>query len=232
MTLGVHQPYFVPYIGYFQLINAVDKFVVYDDVSFIKQGYINRNSICSKTDNLPINLLVAKISSNKKIVEHQLINDNRWKSKLVKKIGQCYAKAPYYKDRIGFVSELIVNDSLGLSDYLTIQLEDICRYIGITTEIVQASQCYNNSNLERAERLIDLCQIEETDSYINAIGGKELYSKDYFRDKGIELKFLKTDIKPYKQFSDDFKPYQSIIDILMFNTIDEIKLLLNDYQLL
>ena len=232
MTIGIHQPYFFPYLGYFQLINAVDQFIIYDDVNFIKQGYINRNAILLEGQAQKINLLVKDISSNKKINEHFIVTDRKWKKKLIKNIQQNYSKAPFYKERIQFIESLILIEEDHLANYLTTQIKNICAYIGINTIVKQSSKTYPNTTLLREQRIVAICNQEKASKYINAIGGEELYNKNEFKQLGLNLYFLKTSKHHCQQHNNTFVPDLSIIDVLMFNSIDEIKdNLLNKYTL-
>jgi hypothetical protein len=231
MKLAIMQPYFFPYIGYWQLINAVDKFVILDDVNFIKQGFINRNRILSQQKIININVQVQGISSNKLILDHKLNNNQVWKRKLLNTVQQNYRKARQYDEVMPLIKEIITYNDLSLTGFLYNQIIKIKEYLNLNTEVVKTSTIYNITNKKGQERIIDICQKEKAKTYINAIGGKELYSPDEFLENGIELKFLKTGDIKYKQFNNEFVPNLSIIDVLMHNSVEKINEMLNSYTL-
>ncbi len=226
------QPYFFPYIGYFQLINAVDKFIIYDDVNYIKGGWINRNNILINKEKGLITMNLIGVSQNKLINEIFVATENK---KLLKTIRMAYAKAPFFNDFFPII-EKIINSCLiskPISEIAGQSLMDISNYLKISTQFEFSSKKYKNTKgMGKADRLIEICKQNGAKTYINAEGGKELYSKDYFKKDGIDLFFIKNYIKEYKQFNIEFIPYLSIIDVLMFNSIDEVKIMLNNYKLL
>jgi len=229
-TLAVMQPYFFPYIGYWQMIHAVDDFIIYDDVNFIKSGYINRNSILVNKKSHGITLPVQGASSNKLINELTIAQQPK---KIVKSIKQAYAKAPYFKEVMPVVEDALLLDEKNLAKYLTYGLTQIAKYLLIETEIHVSSQIERPDELDRTERLIHFCRHFDSDRYINAIGGQELYDKKYFQERNIELNFIKMNSIEYEQYTSmDFIPFLSIIDVMMFNERSDIKEMLNDYTLI
>ena len=226
------QPYFFPYIGYFQLIQAVDRFVIYDDVNFIKGGWINRNRI--SIDNKPvfINAELNKVSSNRLICETSLSTSTKWKKKLQRKISQTYAKAPFVESVTGLVSDCLAQPGEDLGVFLTYSIQRISDLLGIETIIIPSSRGYGNQQLKGEERVIDICLRENATSYINAMGGYELYSSSSFKAAGLDLCFLKPHTVSYQQLGDRFIPNLSIIDVLMFNSPNTVKELLGSYELM
>ena len=214
------------------MINAVDKFIILDDANFRKQGFINRNTILSQGKKQQINIQINSISSSKLILEHELNNNFIWKKKLLKAIHQNYSKAIYFSKVYPIIEECILFDSFKLSNYLTYQIKQIALFLNISTEIVKSSSIYPKIDLVGQERLLNICKKESATMYINAIGGQELYSKKIFNDNNIELKFIKTGNIQYRQFTSEFVPFLSIIDVMMFNSTAEIKKMLNKYTLI
>lgn len=228
------QPYLFPYLGYFQLLNAVDKFVIYDDVSFIKQGWINRNNILLNGKPYLFSIPVRSISSFASIQE-TIVSDKpfKWNYKLLTTIKYAYNKAPYYEKVYPLIDNLFhtaVNKSIATVATKSIVL--VSEYLNIQTNFVNSSTAYNNNCLHGEERVIDICQKEQAAEYINPIGGISLYNKQSFQKNGIQLNFLKTDFTPYKQFENNFQPGLSIIDVLMFNEPLEIQKQLVKFSLL
>jgi len=229
MKVAIMQPYFFPYIGYFQLINAVDIFVVYDDVNFIKQSWITRNRILLKNEGFRINLMVQGASSSKKINQINRIVD---KEKWLKTIEQCYKKAPYFSMVYPLFEEISMNGEMKLSKYLLFSLKTIAKYLDLKTTFKLSSEIEKDTSLKGQDKVIDICKEINATNYINAIGGQVLYNKEDFNKNSIELNFIKTNSIRYKQNDNHFIPWLSIIDVLMFNNKDEVKEQLNQYELI
>jgi hypothetical protein len=228
MRLGIMQPYFLPYIGYFQLINAVDKYVVYDDVNFIKGGWINRNKILSQGNLLTINIPTNGASSFKKINE---IDVGEKKERLLKTIEQEYKKAPFYKETFSLLSDIISYNNKNLAIFLANSITKISQHLEIQTEFIISSSIKKDNELKGKNKVISICNLLEATEYYNAIGGINLYSESEFKDHGIKLSFLKTNEIFYRQFKNSFVPSLSIVDVMMFNSIGDIKKMLHNYSL-
>jgi len=231
MKLGIMQPYFFPYIGYFQLIHAVDKFVVYDDVSYIKQGWINRNRILISGQPHYFTVPIATASSSKSIREVQVCRGD-WRSKLLKSVDHAYKRSPFFSEVFPLIEEVLLSDEASISRLAFASILTVATYLGIKTEFVETSAIYGNEQLKAQERVIDICRIESASHYINPIGGLELYSKQSFSSCGIDLKFVRSKFVEYAQFRNDFVPWLSIIDVLMFNGKDKTHDFLAEYELL
>src|SRR5690606_15473017 len=233
MKIAVMQPYIFPYIGYFQMVNAVDKFVFYDDVNYIKQGWINRNKILVSNKDYLFTVPLEKASSFA-LINETLINNlqyDKWKKKFLLTLEQSYKKAPFYCDVIQEITQVIEKEYRTIDGIAIASIKSISQYLGLDTEFVLSSETYQNKGLERQERLIDICKIEKANHYINALGGQDLYKKQDFEKEGIRLDFIKTQPIEYKQFNNEFVPWLSIIDVLMFNSKEEIAEMLNKYEL-
>ncbi len=217
------QPYFMPYIGYFQLINSVDEFVVYDNIEFTKKGWINRNRILVNGTDHVITLPLKKDSDYLNINGRKLsstwINDKR---KMLNKIRESYRKAPYFEIVFQIVEGCILIEEDNLFNFIYNSLEKICEYLAINTKFRISSNVGVDPSLKAEKKVIEICKLLKATNYINPIGGLELYSKDEFKNEGIELKFLKSSDLSYKQFDVNFVPWLSIIDVMMFNSKEEI----------
>lgn len=232
MTLAVMQPYLFPYLGYFQLISSVDKFIIHDDVQYIKGGWINNNRVLSNGRYSNIIVPVIKASSGKKINERYFIDDSlKFKLKILRKLENCYKKAPYFQMIYPFITDLLLLDENNVAKFNTHILKEVCSYLSITTQIYNSSEIIKDNNLKGEERVINFCHIMGSKIYINPVGGINLYRKVNFSNSNIELKFLVCEDCLYNQFGEVFVPYLSIIDILMFNSIISIKNLLGKYYL-
>jgi hypothetical protein len=232
MKLAIMQPYLFPYIGYFQLMNVVDKFVIYDDVNFIKKGWINRNNILVNNQACLFTVPLKDASQNKLINEVYLAEDQKWRENLLKTIRIAYTKAPRFDEVFLMLEEILKTKVEKISDLIFTSLEAINHFLEIATPLVRSSSIYNLSSLKGQERILGICKNEKTNTYINPIGGQNLYSKSLFLENNIELNFINTQPITYKQFGKEFIPWLSIIDVLMFNTKEETKTLLNLYTLL
>ena len=232
MKIGIMQPYFVPYIGYWQLMNAVDKYVIYDDVNFIKGGWINRNRILVNGETKFFNIPMLGASSNKLINEVQVNNKKELIDKNMRIIEAAYKKAPYYPVVSALIKEILYCNRDNLASYIANSFNIITDYLGIKTELLLSSELDKDCNLKGQNKVIEICKLLQATDYYNAIGGETLYSYSAFEDVGIRLQFLKTDKIKYKQFSDSFVDNLSIIDVMMFNSQDDIKGMLLDYRLI
>ena len=225
MKLAIMQPYFLPYIGYFQLINAVDKYVIYDDVNHIKRGWVHRNKININGVDSWLGLSLQKASQNKKINEIKLDPDNKWKEKLLKKIEMNFCKKPFFDDTYPIIKNAIDSDYEYMWQILSKSIIDICEHLDIDTKICLSSHITSNQELKKEERILDICKQLEVPIYINAINGQKLYNKEMFASCGVELKFIKMEDLGLQN------NYASILEVLMHNGKDETKKLLKNYTL-
>jgi WbqC-like protein family len=231
MKLAIMQPYIFPYIGYFQLIKAVDKFVLYDDVNFINKGWINRNRILSNGKDLLFTIPLKDASQNKLINEIDVNWDDNWKNKFLKTIEQSYKKAPFYNETLVIINKTLNSEVKQFSKIIEINLKLICEYLEIQTEIIPSSSIYQNTDKKAQERILDICLQEKSTQYINPIGGIELYDKEVFAKENMQMNFIKSLPVEYKQFKNEFVPWLSMIDVLMFNSKEEINKFLDNYEL-
>lgn len=232
MKAGIMQPYFFPYIGYWQLMNAVDKYVIYDDVNFIKGGWINRNRVLMNGEAKLINLKMNGASPNKLINEIEVSGDIIYNKKLLKTIESCYKKAPYFSNVYPIIEDIVTQNDKNLAWYLEYSIKKICEYLTINTEIIVSSSISKNNDLKGQEKVIEICKVLEADEYYNAIGGQELYSYDDFAAHNIKLSFMKIGTIEYQQFNNEFLPNLSIVDVMMFNSVEDVKKMLEQYELL
>lgn len=230
--IAVMQPYLFPYIGYFQLINIVDTFVFYDDVNFINRGWINRNNILLIGKSHRITVPLAQASQNKPINKIAIALESRWRTKLLRTIESAYARAPFYKIVFPRIESWIHAEYSGIAEMNKVTIKSVCDCLGIHTCFVDSSTVYANCKLEAQHRVLDICLRENARTYINPVGGMELYDCRIFKEKGIDLFFLRADQKPYLQGSADFVPNLSILDYMMFLPTDEIVDRLQDFTLL
>jgi len=221
----------MPYIGYFQLINSVDKFILYDTVTYIKRGWINRNRLIINKEEHLFSVPLVKASQNKRINEINIQDTNKWSKQLLKTIEMNYKKAPQFDKVFPLLKSIFNNQEKNLSKFILHSLHLINQYLNITTEIVPSSNQYHIDQLKGQDKIIQICKEENAETYINPINGMKLYNKEDFSREGISLYFIKSKDIKYKQFNTKFIPNLSIIDVLMFNNKEQVKEFLTNYEL-
>jgi len=232
MRLAIMQPYFFPYIGYFQLIAAVDLFIVYDNIKYTKKGWISRNRMLQNSKDVMFSLPLKSDSDYLDVCERELAADfNR--DKLLNQIKGAYRRAPYFAQTFLLVDQTVRYEDTNLFRFLHHSVVKTCEHLGITTEIRISSGIAIDHDLKNQDKVLAFCEAVGASTYVNAIGGKELYSKETFREKGFELKFIQTKPFEYLQFGDAFVPWLSIIDVMMFNPLDTIQTCIStNYELI
>lgn len=232
MNLGIMQPYFFPYIGYFQLMNAVDTFVVYDNIEYTKKGWINRNRFLLSGQDQLFSLPLKKDSDFLDIKQRVLADSfDAEKEKIKRQIRSAYQSAPNFDQAYQVFVECIDFNDKNLFNFILHSINRLASYLEIETELRISSQTESEQGLRGERRVLSICKTLRADHYINTIGGKELYDKRTFQENGIELSFIRNIAKPYTQFGDTFIPNLSIIDVMMFNSVETIRNMLDSYEL-
>jgi len=229
MKIAIMQPYLFPYIAYWQLIKAVDKFIIFDDINYINKGYVNRNNILVNGKSYQFTLELIGASQNKLINEIQIGKNS---NKILKTIEYNYKKAPYFKNSFPLLEDVFNQKEKNLAKFIGYSLKKISNYFEIDTSFVYSSEIEKNSNLKNQDKIIDICVKLNAKEYINLIGGRELYKKEEFISRNIELSFIDTRPEKYQQFNNKFTISLSIIDIMMFNNKVKISNMLSNYQLI
>jgi hypothetical protein len=228
------QPYIFPYLGYFQLINAVDKFVIYDDVGFIKEGWINRNYIAAEGRALLFTVPLEQASSGKLINETNL--DPRsyrlWQNKFLQTLHQNYKKAPFFDSIFPPLKQIFEAERSKLTDLLVDSLLFVSNYLSLQTQFVTSSVIYNNKDLKGQDRILDICKKEQATEYYNLMGGQDLYSKSDFLKSNVVLNFIrsKQELEYNQGKIKNFIPRLSIIDVLMYNSKEKVRFYLDNYE--
>lgn len=229
MKCAVMQPYLFPYLGYYQLISAVDKFVFYDDVNYIKGGYINRNTILSNGLPQRFTIPVDKASSFKKINELSFSDNIR---KQIISIEQAYSKSPYFKDVYPLIESVLKSKKRDVTYLCGESIRKVYSYLDIEKDIFISSEMDYDRNQSAADKLLAISEVLTCREYVNSPGGKSLYSKSYFKKNGIDLSFIEMGKVKYNQgIRGDFIPNLSMIDVLMWNDKDSVVSLLSEYKL-
>ena len=215
MRVAIMQPYFLPYIGYFQLIRAVDVFVVYDNIKYTKSGWINRNRMLNDGKDVVFSLPLKSASDYCNVVERELAAsfDRR---KLLNQMTAAYRRAPYFAQTLPLLERVLLCDENNLFRFIKHSLIATCEHLGIATEFLVSSTIAIDHSLKSQDKVLALCTALGATTYINAIGGRDLYAKGAFKDRGVELLFIQPKPFVYRQFENEFVPWLSIVDVLMF----------------
>jgi len=230
MKVACMQPYFLPYIGYFQLISAVDKFVVYDNIKYTKKGWINRNRFLVNGLEAVFSLPLKKDSDSLNVNQRYLA-DSFVPEDLLNRFKEAYRKAPEFSSVMPLLGDIIYHPSTNLFEFIFSSIRLICNFLEIKTQLVISSSITCNHSLKSTERVQATCNSFGADTYINPVGGMDLYKKADFAENGINLKFIKALPYEYPQFGETFVPWLSVIDVLMFNSLVEIGQLIHKYDL-
>lgn len=223
MKMAIMQPYFFPYIGYFQLINAVDEFVVYDNIEYTKKGWINRNRILVNGQPVFITLPLKRDSDFLHV--HQRFLADSWtqdRKKMLNRISDAYRKAPNFNEVFSLAERCVLFKGDNLFEFIYNTIVHVNEYLQIRTPVTVSSSILIDHSLRAAEKVLELCKARKAVEYLNPIGGVGLYNKEYFLQNGIRLQFIKSNDVVYNQFDNDFVPWLSIIDVMMFNTKEQI----------
>lgn len=233
-TIAIMQPYFMPYLGYFQLIQSADKFVVYDNIEYTKKGWFNRNRILVGGSDWLFTIPVKKGSDYLDVNQRFISDDSdREIERLLAVIKNSYKKAPQFEQVYPVIERCLRFGDKNLFAYIFHSIQEVCDYLGITTKfVISSSIAIDHESLKNKDKVLAICRHQEADRYINPIGGQELYEPAFFAEAGIDLRFIKMDGIQYKQFGDNFVPGLSIIDVMMFNDKNEITEMLNRYELI
>ncbi len=232
MKLGIMQPYFLPYIGYFQLLASVDQFIVYDNIKYTKKGWINRNRMLLNGTDAMFSLPLKKSSDSLDVVERELAADFD-RTKLLNQFKGAYGCAPQFEQTYSVLEQIVRYKDANLFRYIHHSIVRLCEHLGIKTEIRISSEIAIDHELKGQDKVLALCKAAGAATYINTIGGVELYAKDDFRIQGIDLQFIKARPFEYAQLGAPFVPWLSIVDVLMFNPLNTVRACINEnYELI
>lgn len=234
MKTAIMQPYLFPYIGYYQLINVIDNFIILDDVNYIMRGWINRNNILLNGKAHLFSIPINKGTQNKLICETKLNFSLQDKTKLLKTIQSVYKKAPYFYSFYQIFEEIILYEEDDLTKYLVNSFVKTLKYVQIKKNFICSSKIEKNNSLKAQDKIIEICKKLNTTIYVNLSGGRTLYNHNDFEKNNIELRFIETlfDEIKYKQYNNDFVGNLSFLDIIMFNSKESIANLLDKCQLI
>ena len=211
------QPYLFPYLGYFQLVASVDKFVFYDDVNFMQKGWINRNRLYLSGAVRYFTIPLSGASQFLKINQIDVQPGEQWKKKMLESVRQSYSKAPHFRAANALLEAALHSGERSIAAIARASVRNVCDYAGLDTQFVASSAVYGNDQLSGADRIMDICRLENASDYFNPPGGRALYREENFSSEGIKLHFVEPCLREYRQFTAEFQPGLSILDALMFN---------------
>ena len=230
MKLAIMQPYFLPYIGYWQLLAMADAFVLYDDIQYTKKGWINRNRFLQNGKDALFTLPLKKDSEFRPVVERFLADDFD-RDKLLNQLEGSYRKAPFFQTVLPVIASVIRAQHANLFEYIHHSIRVTADFLSIKTPLIISSSIAIDHSLRGESKVLAICKAMDATNYVNAIGGQELYSKSTFAASGVTLEFIKTRPISYQQFGTDFVTNLSIIDLMMFNSRESIRAMLGEYDL-
>lgn len=229
------QPYFFPYLGYFQLINAVDVFVVYDNIQFSKKGWIQRNRMLLNGKDKMFSLPLKSDSDFLDIKDRRLADDYLVRNKkILRQFEHAYSKAPHFHEIFPLLQRcFLFEEHDNLFDFLLFSINEMRSFLEIESTIKRSSELDGESErFKNKTRVIHLCKKINAATYINPLGGRHLYDKLEFEEQGLLLKFIRMGDIQYRQLDlMDFIPNLSIIDVMMFNDKNIIAKFLDNYNL-
>lgn len=216
------QPYFMPYIGYFQLIAAVDVFVVYDNVKYTKRGWINRNRYLRGGEAATFSLPLKGDHDFRQIRDREIAAEFK-RGKLLNQLSAAYRRAPHFGTTFPLVESVVGYPERNLFRFIEHSISITCDHLGIASGVTRSSDLAIDDSLRAEDRVLATCEAVGANVYMNAIGGLELYSREAFRARGIDLTFIRSRPLQYQQEGSPFVPSLSIIDVLMFNPIEVVR---------
>ena len=227
MRVAIVQPYLFPYLGYYQLAVSVDRWVFFDDVMYIKRGYINRNYILLNGAAHRFSVPIREQSNLRAINEHYVILPFH---KILKAIAQAYAKAPYFSHVFPMVASVLDGRETNIARIAGASLHAVLDYLGIGIQDSWSSAFSGHQHLKAQDRVLAICMTMGASEYVNPIGGVELYDEETFAARGIRLLFHRMRPVSYRQGDFPFVPNLSMIDVLMHNHPDRVTTLLREYD--
>jgi len=229
------QPYFLPYIGYISLIKHTGQFILFDTVQFIRHGWIERNRVLKQDEGWQyIKVPLIKKSGRGTLIKDVKINNNEnWQGKILAQIQHYKKKAPYYFKVVSLLDEIFSEKYEDIVSLNKASLEKILRYL----EINKTLKVFSRMNLQTEnvcapdEWALNICKaIEGVDEYWNPPGGQDFFDKSKYDNNGIKLKFLNISLIQYNQSRNVFESGLSILDVMMFNSVDETNKMLDNFE--
>lgn len=225
------QPYLFPYIGYIQLMSAVDTFVFLNDVNYINKGWINRNQVLVNGSASLFTVPLKEASQNKLISEIDQAIDDQWKKKFTRTLEMNYKNAPCYTQGMELVTEVLHSGEKKIDDFIVYSFNCIRQKLDLPVTFKRSSDMKIDPELKGQYRILEICKQLDATVYVNPPGGRDLYDKTLFDQQNIQLKFIQPGFVPYPQNAPAFVPGLSFVDVCMNNTYPFIRQNLLAYHL-
>ncbi len=222
------QPYFFPYIGYFQLIAHSDVFVFHDDVQYIKEGWLNRNRILDSKGNAVWITLPVEAASHKLSINNRTYLRRENAGRILRKIENAYFSAPQFGEVFPLIHKMMEFAEPNVASFNINLVETVSAHLGLRTRFVRSSGIPGLAGLTGQARVVEICKRLGAARYVNPIGGTALYKAEAFRDSGLALSFLETAIEPRPGSF----PYLSIIHTLLTESDTAIPGLIGRYRII
>jgi len=235
MKLAIMQPYFLPYIGYISLVKHTDRFVLFDTVQFIRHGWIERNRVLKDSGWQYIKVPLQKHSLNTKIQEIKINNVENWRDKIFAQLQYYKRIAPYYAETIEVIKKGMAEKTDSITKLNYCMLQSVCKYLHISFNCSIFSEM--DINIEAAnepdEWALNICKAMGYDEYWNPPNGKSFFDPAKYVKAGIKLVFLEQVLSVYPQGKGraNFEPGLSIVDVMMFNPVEAVNAMLDDYRI-
>ena len=231
-TIAVMQPYLFPYLGYFQLIAAADVFVLGDDLQYVRSGWVNRNRILQSDQARLVTFPLKKDRFQLQINQRQLCDYfSEEAERLIHLIAEAYAEAPYFAQVMPLIERLIRFPQQNVALYAEHAIREICTFLQIETPIMRSSDLILGHPADKQERVTRIAHTFEADTFMTPQGGSVIYDRDRFARNGLKVRFFRMDAVDYPQFGAPFVANLSIIDVLMFNCVEQVQQRLTQFQL-
>lgn len=230
MLLVIHPAYFFPYLPYFQLLHAADRFLFLDDVTLIRRGWANRNRVLMAGQPTYLTIPLEGASQNRRVDETKIFEGTDWRRRIRRTVQRCYQRAPFYARGAALLDEVLDTPADSITDLARTSVLRTCQLLGVEVEVARTSQRHPAGDLRGQARMIEICKREGATTYLNAAAGRHLYDRPSFDQAELELRFLQPGSIEYDQRRPGFVPGLSILDVIMFNDLPQIASMLERYQ--
>lgn len=226
MVLGFMQPYFFPYLGYFDLINYSDRWIVFDTAQYIRRGWINRNRILHPEKGWQYIVVPIQKSKREEAIGNIRISDQEaWKEKIIGQLNHYKKHARYFKEIRSLLIDCLCTDEKKISKLNTAILKKICTYLDIPFQY----QYFSEMNLDLppveypGDWALHLSEALGAKEYVNPPGGRDLYDNQKFEKRGIKLTIREISLFEYECNHYQYEQNLSIVDVLMWNAPENVK---------
>jgi hypothetical protein len=231
-SVAIMQPFFFPYLGYFSLMKHTDNWIVFDDIRYSNQAWGNRNRILKHPEGWAWINVPVKDHKRETFYSNILIqNEINWKRKIINQFEYYKIHAPFYKDVLKIIQEVFSEDFSHLVDLNIHAMKKVCEYLKIDFKYTKFSEMNLgiNSVQHPGQWALEICKAIKSTNYVNPCEGHPIYDKKEYDDAGISLQFIINRVSPYDQKRAEFEARLSIIDVMMWNSVERVNELIDDF---